>query len=461
MKRTVIIISAIAALGFLLRVFLAMDNVYSGGYINFPQVDSYFHADFMRQMLNTFPSITVGYSNWLYDWLVVAVVWVVGLGEPSVELFENVVLFVPPLLAVGTIILAYLIGQRLFSRNVGIIAALLVAIIPSEFFSRSFLGVIDHHAAEVFFTTFIAAIVIYVVTQKNLWTWKTAVASATAVICIIGYRYIWAGVLVLMDPGSAGSTYTVTLYTTTEAIPLMKSSNYFPLLNLLFGASGAYLLARRGIGWHRFILIGWFAATAILTIWQVRFDYYMVIPVSLLIGYLIHWTYSRESKLRQITRALAVMGMALIVVLSIPVYIGMVNSEINTPSDEWNKTLTWVKNNTPDDAVILAWCDYGHWIKYRAERNAYVTPGQGKRVPGVAKMFLSYDGYVELPGDYIIIDRDTAYNFTRIMSIWAGYDYMSVDDEHTLVGRLYEYRGPPEYGHIYGEEIKVFKWNGK
>ena len=35
---------------------------------------------------------------------------------------------------------------------------------------------------------------------------------------------------------------------------------------------------------------------------------------------------------------------------------------------DWNDTLVWIKNNTPENSVIGSWWDYGYWIQTLAER---------------------------------------------------------------------------------------------
>ena len=37
-------------------------------------------------------------------------------------------------------------------------------------------------------------------------------------------------------------------------------------------------------------------------------------------------------------------------------------------SSDWTDSLEWIKNNTPNDAVIGSWWDYGYWIQAKAER---------------------------------------------------------------------------------------------
>jgi len=37
-------------------------------------------------------------------------------------------------------------------------------------------------------------------------------------------------------------------------------------------------------------------------------------------------------------------------------------------TSDWKDSLDWIKNNTPEDAVIGSWWDYGYWIQTKAER---------------------------------------------------------------------------------------------
>lgn len=146
--------------------------------------------------------------------------------------------------------------------------------------------------------------------------------------------------------------------------------------------------------------------------------------------------------------------------LALPTYIGMSKSELGTPSTEWNQALVWIKDNTPAESLIIAWWDYGYWIRYRAERQPFVTPSEeSDRIPMIAKAFLTYGNATWPIGtDYIIIDENTAYNFTKVMAKWAGADYRDIDDSMTLAGRLYENKIPEGYRIVYGDKVKVFEY---
>ena len=74
------------------------------------------------------------------------------------------------------------------------------------------------------------------------------------------------------------------------------------------------------------------------------------------------------------------------------------------------KTLEWIKMNTPEDAIIASWWDYGYWISTMSERttlidNATLADNQIKRV---AEIFVStpdeaWNMLNEWDVDYVVI----------------------------------------------------------
>jgi dolichyl-diphosphooligosaccharide--protein glycosyltransferase len=45
------------------------------------------------------------------------------------------------------------------------------------------------------------------------------------------------------------------------------------------------------------------------------------------------------------------------------------------PDDKWREALSWIDANVEEDAVIIAWWDYGYWIEALAKRASYVDNG--------------------------------------------------------------------------------------
>jgi oligosaccharyl transferase (archaeosortase A-associated) len=148
-----------------LRAYLPHDKVFTDGLIKFAGNDSYYHMRLVDNLLrHLFHPMTFDpfsyyphgmHVPWppFFDWILAGTIWLAGLGSPSQHLVDVIGVYYPAILGALTVIPIYFIGKELFNRWVGVMAAGLVAIIPSEFLSRSLLGYTDHHVAEVLFTS--------------------------------------------------------------------------------------------------------------------------------------------------------------------------------------------------------------------------------------------------------------------------------------------------------------------
>ena len=79
-------------------------------------------------------------------------------------------------------------------------------------------------------------------------------------------------------------------------------------------------------------------------------------------------------------------------------------------SNEWIESLNWLKNNTPDDAVIASWWDYGYWIQTISDRITVTDNSTliDHRIKKVAEaLFLppsqSIVKFSELQADYFVL----------------------------------------------------------
>lgn len=135
-------------------------TVLGEGPVNFRGYDAWYHLRVIDHLVANFPHrLTLDpYAaaggqyvplSPLFDLLVAGVAWVIGLGHPNARLTEIVAALVPPLCGALTTGLVYLLGARLFDRRAGLLAALLVAIMPGHLLERTLLGFTDHHCLEV------------------------------------------------------------------------------------------------------------------------------------------------------------------------------------------------------------------------------------------------------------------------------------------------------------------------
>ena len=160
-----IILILIISFGLYLRIALPYDQVFSGDWIKFAGPDAYYHMRLIDNFVYNFPHLIdfdpymlypggVGVSDiHFFDWLLGAIIWVIGLGSPSQHSIDVIGAYFPAFLGALTAIPVYFIGKELFGRWAGVIAAVLIVLMPSEFLGRSILGFTDHHVAETLFST--------------------------------------------------------------------------------------------------------------------------------------------------------------------------------------------------------------------------------------------------------------------------------------------------------------------
>ncbi|MGY5151566.1 MAG: STT3 domain-containing protein [Candidatus Nitrosopumilus sp. bin_6a] len=85
-------------------------------------------------------------------------------------------------------------------------------------------------------------------------------------------------------------------------------------------------------------------------------------------------------------------------------------SSFTISTNDWLDALDWMKNNTPNDAVIAAWWDYGYWIQTMGERSTLADNStvNTQIIKNIAKMLLSnpdsaWNTLNEMQADYVLI----------------------------------------------------------
>jgi dolichyl-diphosphooligosaccharide--protein glycosyltransferase len=80
------------------------------------------------------------------------------------------------------------------------------------------------------------------------------------------------------------------------------------------------------------------------------------------------------------------------------------------PGNDWLDTLEWIKLNTPENAVIASWWDYGYWITTMSDRATIVDNAtlSTYQIREMAKMLLgtpndSWNILKEMDADYVVV----------------------------------------------------------
>jgi len=79
-------------------------------------------------------------------------------------------------------------------------------------------------------------------------------------------------------------------------------------------------------------------------------------------------------------------------------------------TNDWLESMEWIKNNTPKDAVIASWWDYGYWISTLGERATIADNStiHTSIIEKLAKMFLSspeegWQMLKDMQADYVVV----------------------------------------------------------
>ena len=154
------------------------------------------------------------------------------------------------------------------------------------------------------------------------------------------------------------------------------------------------------------------------------------IGVSILISKILKEEHKPTSVVTKIS-FLAIIVALLVVPMAYPEKLNWANSNSGTPisilnsgthfdisTNDWSDAMQWLKENTPEDAVIAAWWDYGYWISTLGERktlsdNATTLDFQIRKsasmfmsTPDHAWQILSSDTETDVSSYYVTLPTD-------------------------------------------------------
>ena len=123
----------------------------------------------------------------------------------------SVGLLIPPLMAAAIVVIMYFVGKVCGDWKTGLLASGFTAVVTGQFFYRSMYGYMDHHIAEVLFSTIFCLFYMYAVLSekdrkidlKNFSTYKTAVLISilTGLAYLLGFFVMPTMILFAMIAG--------------------------------------------------------------------------------------------------------------------------------------------------------------------------------------------------------------------------------------------------------------------
>jgi asparagine N-glycosylation enzyme membrane subunit Stt3 len=412
--------------GLVFRIVPYLTSIFAYGHVLFPSPDSYYQIDLIKQSFLNLPHMIPGA---LYHFIVAGLAWILSLGHGGVSYIEHFSALFPLLVFVLTAILVYLTAKKIFGPGAAVIAVFAFVLMPGEYQARSILGEIDYHAFEVFLTTATIYCVVSIFQSKG---WKKIGWWAGACLALIIYSRVWVGfalllpflasfaipkkrwlgiVLLALSLGIlalAAFRYGITgltVYATAEMQP--GFTGMFPTLHILIGIG---LLFTKLGGKFRWPLFVWTLLLVSATMVMRRFDYYLIVPIAILIGgFAVTF---KKSLVRPLLIFILLVGF-------LPGYIFFYKPE--TPPNQWYSALEWVKDNTPENSLVVSWWDYGYWIKYIGKRTPYITPSQeSDQVKAVAQWLVDGTPLKSSLPVYLIIDSHMVGDFIPAIEWWAG-----------------------------------------
>jgi dolichyl-phosphooligosaccharide-protein glycotransferase len=150
----------LAAGSLALRTVPAWPNVFKAGGVRFAGPDAWYYARLVEYRVANFPHGLVhdpylaqpGGGDVpaapLFDFAIAAAAWVLGLAHPSARLVGIMSAAFPAVLGALAVLPVFVLARHLWGAAAAWTAALLVAVLPGQFLSRSLLGYTDHHVAE-------------------------------------------------------------------------------------------------------------------------------------------------------------------------------------------------------------------------------------------------------------------------------------------------------------------------
>jgi len=212
---------------------------------------------------------------------------------------------------------------------------------------------------------------------------------SSGVINLPNFRYLNAANPLLITTDMLNDS--VSEHATTS----IDISFYFFSILMVFAGIGAWLLLQKKVD-HSFKIKGEMAAFALIiglvgvyfSSAFVRLEVFGSISIIILASIGISILISKILKVQQksTSTAIKISFLAGIVILlmvpmvyperlnwsnnnvGIPISILHSGSKFDISTNDWPDAMQWVKENTPKDAVIAAWWDYGYWISTLAER---------------------------------------------------------------------------------------------
>jgi dolichyl-diphosphooligosaccharide--protein glycosyltransferase len=266
-----------------------------------------------------------------------------------------------------------------------------------------------------------------------------------------------------------GNEYAVNVFGLPSFF-IYLSAIYFAVLGL-FLMCYEFVFKKKGI--ENIFVVVMFALSILFAIGAARLEFVFAFPVAIAAGYfLIHGGSYLFDFLKKYLKGnrqtvLKIAGgifIGTIIVTHFAAAWVMGNNITSSLTDDWHEAFDWINENTPQDAIILEWWDFGWWFEYVAKRTTLVDGGYHSQTPtqDIAKFYtqpLSDDAspYSSLnflknySVDYVMVSSDLIPKFGALSKIANWGEKVDVLPVFNLINNyqeggkvLLEYGGPEQ-----------------
>jgi len=121
-----------------------------------------------------------------------------------------------------------------------------------------------------------------------------------------------------------------------------------------------------------------------------------------------------------------------------PVSIANAGTNFRVELPDWREALAWIKDNTPEDAVIIAWWDYGYWITVMGNRTTLADNAtiNSTKIAQIGRLFMSDEAQAaSLLRDMLRDPKDPSkLRPGYIVAFVAGQRFFSQGFEYYILG---------------------------
>ena len=210
------------------------------------------------------------------------------------------------------------------------------------------------------------------------------------------------------------------------------------------------------------LVLIWFFVSAFMTFCARRFSLFFT-PAAILAGsFFISEGFRMLKPKRRIIYWILPFVLGFVFLIGISPLPGFIRASISvtgimtTVPEDWRRALEWIRKNTPGDAVIAAWWDYGHWINAVGQR-ANIVDGEPvpQRVHQMARHLFCAENEEEVldylekhRASHVLITSRDIRNHTTISYVGSEGVYdraLQVDPLEFLEARASESKETDEY----------------